>query len=319
VTTRAYMPPRSARRDVQGSLQGRTALVTGGGGFVGSHIVDALVPETGVVVFDSFARGDRERVPDAARVVEADVRDEDALASAVDGVDVVFHQAAIVSVAQSVEDPTTTHAVNVDGTLAVLEAARRADARVVFASSAAIYGEPTAVPVDEGHPKTPASPYGLEKLAGDHYCRLYADLYDLPTVALRYFNVYGPRQAGGDYAGAITAFAEQARSGGPLRVDGDGEQTRDFVHVADVVRANLLAATTDATGEAFNVGTGEATTIRRVAELVRDTVAPDAEVVHGDPREGDIRESVADIGTARERLGYEPTVSLEDGLADFLG
>lgn len=319
MTTRAYMPPRSARRDVQGSLQGRTALVTGGGGFVGSHIVDALVPETGVVVFDSFARGDRERVPDAARVVEADVRDEDALASAVDGVDVVFHQAAIVSVAQSVEDPTTTHAVNVDGTLAVLEAARRADARVVFASSAAIYGEPTAVPVDEGHPKTPASPYGLEKLAGDHYCRLYADLYDLPTVALRYFNVYGPRQAGGDYAGAITAFAEQARSGGPLRVDGDGEQTRDFVHVADVVRANLLAATTDATGEAFNVGTGEATTIRRVAELVRDTVAPDAEVVHGDPREGDIRESVADIGTARERLGYEPTVSLEDGLADFLG
>jgi len=319
VTTRAYMPPRSARRDVQGSLQGRTALVTGGGGFVGSHIVDALVPEADVVVFDSFARGDRERVPDAVRVVEADVRDEDALASAVDGVDVVFHQAAIVSVAQSVEDPTTTHAVNVDGTLAVLEAARRADARVVFASSAAIYGEPTAVPVDEGHPKTPASPYGLEKLAGDHYCRLYADLYDLPTVALRYFNVYGPRQAGGDYAGAITAFAEQARSGGPLRVDGDGEQTRDFVHVADVVRANLLAATTDATGEAFNVGTGEGTTIRRVAELVRDTVAPDAEVVHGDPREGDIRESVADIGTARERLGYEPTVSLEDGLADFLG
>ncbi|WP_049930630.1 NAD-dependent epimerase/dehydratase family protein [Halosimplex carlsbadense] len=313
------MPSRSAGRGVQGSLQGRTALVTGGGGFVGSHIVDALVPETDVVVLDSFVRGDRERVPDAARVVEADVRDEDALAAAVDGVDVVFHQAAIVSVAQSVEDPTTTHAVNADGTLAVLEAARRADARVVFASSAAIYGEPEAVPVDERHPKEPASPYGLEKLTGDHYCRLYADLYDLPTVALRYFNVYGPRQAGGDYAGAITAFAEQARAGGPLRVDGDGEQTRDFVDVADVVRANLLAATTDATGEAFNVGTGEATTIRRVAELVRDTVAPDAEVVHGDPREGDIRESVADIGKARERLGYEPTVSLEDGLADFLG
>ncbi|QPV62851.1 NAD-dependent epimerase/dehydratase family protein [Halosimplex litoreum] len=304
---------------MRGSLEGRTALVTGGGGFVGSHIVDALVPETDVVVLDSFVRGDRERVPDGVRVVEADVRDEDAVAAAVDGVDVVFHQAAIVSVAQSVEDPTTSHAVNVDGTLAVLEAARRADARVVFASSAAIYGEPESVPVDERHPKEPASPYGLEKLAGDHYCRLYADLYDLSTVALRYFNVYGPRQAGGDYAGAITAFAEQARAGGPLRVDGDGEQTRDFVDVADVVQANLLAATTDATGEAFNVGTGEATTIRRVAEIVRDTVAPDVEVVHGDPRSGDIRESVADVGKARDRLGYEPTVPLTEGLADLLG
>jgi len=319
VTTGEYMLPRSPPRGVHETLQGRSALVTGGGGFVGSHIVDALVPETEVTVFDSFVRGDRDRVPDGVAVVEADLRDEDALAAAVDGVDVVFHQAAIVSVAQSVEDPTTTHAVNLDGTLAVLEAARRADARVVFASSAAIYGEPETIPVDERHPKEPASPYGLEKLAGDHYCRQYADLYGLPTVALRYFNVYGPRQAGGDYAGAITAFAEQARAGGPLRVDGDGEQTRDFVNVADVVEANLLAATTDATGEAFNVGTGEATTIRRVAELVRDRLAPDAEVVHGDPRAGDIRESVADIGKARQLLGYEPTVPLAEGLAAYLG
>ncbi|WP_254279912.1 NAD-dependent epimerase/dehydratase family protein [Haloarcula marina] len=301
------------------SVAGQTVLVTGGAGFIGSHLVDALLPDNDVRILDSFVSGDRSRPPADATVVEGDVRDEAALARAMDGVDTVFHEAAIVSVAQSVADPTTSHAVNVDGTLSVLEAARRRDARVVFASSAAIYGAPESVPVSETAPKQPSSPYGLEKLSGDHYCRLYADLYDLPTVALRYFNVYGPRQSGGDYAGAITAFTEQARAGGPLTVQGDGGQTRDFVNVADVVQANLRAAATDATGEAFNVGTGARTTIRDVAETIRDRVAPDAEIATVDPRPGDIRDSVADIGKAREKLGYEPTVSLEAGLADYLG
>ncbi|MBX0322125.1 NAD-dependent epimerase/dehydratase family protein [Halomicroarcula sp. F13] len=301
------------------TVDGRTVLVTGGAGFVGSHLVDALRPANDVRVLDSFLTGDRSRVPDDVTLVEGDVRDDAALGRAMDGVDLVFHEAAVVSVAQSVADPTTSHAVNVDGTLSVLEAARRQDARVVFASSAAIYGAPESMPVTETAPKQPSSPYGLEKLSGDHYCRLYADLYDLPTVALRYFNVYGPRQSGGDYAGAITAFTEQARSGGPLTVQGDGQQTRDFVNVADVVQANLLAATTDATGEAFNVGTGTGTTIWTVAETIRDRVAPDAEITSVEPRRGDIRESVADVGKARERLGYEPTVALEDGLADYLG
>ncbi|WP_254273443.1 NAD-dependent epimerase/dehydratase family protein [Haloarcula marina] len=301
------------------SVAGQTVLVTGGAGFIGSHLVDALLPDNDVRILDSFVSGDRSRPPADATVVEGDVRDEAALARAMDGVDTVFHEAAIVSVAQSVADPTTSHAVNVDGTLSVLESARRRDARVVFASSAAIYGAPESVPVSETAPKQPSSPYGLEKLSGDHYCRLYADLYDLPTVALRYFNVYGPRQSGGDYAGAITAFTEQARAGGPLTVQGDGGQTRDFVNVADVVQANLRAAATDATGEAFNVGTGARTTIRDVAETIRDRVAPDAEIATVDPRPGDIRDSVADIGKAREKLGYEPTVSLEAGLADYLG
>jgi UDP-glucose 4-epimerase len=296
----------------------KTVLVTGGAGFIGSHIADALCPDNDVRIFDTFAGGDRANCPDEATVIEGDVRDEAAVEAAVDGVDIIFHEGAIVSVSQSVDDPTLSHAVNVDGTLTVLEAARREDARVVFASSAAVYGMPTSLPVSETAAKEPTSPYGLEKLAGDHYCRLYADLYGLPTVALRYFNVYGPRQSGGDYAGAITAFTGQARAGGPLKIHGDGTQTRDFVNVADVVQANLLAATTDATGEAFNVGTGAATTVTDIAETVRDQIAPSADIEHVAPRRGDIRDSVADIGKARERLGYEPTVSLDEGLERYL-
>lgn len=295
-----------------------TVLVTGGAGFIGSHIADALCPDNTVRILDTFGSGDPSNCPDEARIIEGDIRDETTLAAAMDGVDIVFHEGAIVSVSHSVDDPTTSHAVNVDGTLAVLEAARRENARVVFASSAAIYGMPTSLPVAETAPKEPTSPYGLEKLSGDHYCRLYADLYGVPTVALRYFNVYGLRQSGGDYAGAITAFTEQARAGGPLRVQGDGAQTRDFVNVADVVQANLLAATTDATGEAFNIGTGVATTITDVAETVRDQIAPSADIRHVDPRSGDIRDSVADIRKARELLDYEPAVSLSGGLQRHL-
>jgi len=300
------------------TVSDRTVLVTGGAGFIGSHIAEALCPDNEVLILDNFSTGVRANCPDDATVIEGDVRDEGVVADATEGVDIVFHEAAIVSVAQSVEEPTASHAVNVDGTLTVLEAARREDARVVFASSAAIYGAPDSLPVTETDPKQPTSPYGLEKLSGDHYCRLYADLYDLPTVALRYFNVYGPRQSGGDYAGAITAFAGQARDGGPLTVHGDGGQTRDFVNVTDVVQANLLAATTDATGQAFNVGTGTETTIRTVAETIRDHVDLTADVTHTDARAGDSRESVADISKVRERLGYEPSVSLSDGLETYL-
>jgi len=295
-----------------------TVLVTGGAGFVGSHIADAYCPDNEVRILDNFSSGKRANVPDDATVIEGDVRDEEAVAEATDGVDLVFHQAAIVSVARSVEDPTTSNAVNANGTLAILEAARRADARVVFASSAAIYGAPDALPVTETESKDPSSPYGLEKLTSDHYCRLYADLYDLPTVALRYFNIYGPRQSGGDYAGVIKAFTEQARDGGPLTVHGDGEQTRDFVNVADVVQANVLAAQTDETGEAFNVGTGSRTSVRELAELIRDEIDPVAEITHVDARDGDIRHSAADITKAREQLGFEPTIGLADGLHDYL-
>jgi len=234
------------------------------------------------------------------------------------GVDVVFHEAGLVSVPESVDRPIASHEANVDATLNVLEAARREDARVVTASSVGIYGNPVDVPIHESEPKQPTSPYGVDKLAIDHYTRLYHDLYDLETVALRYFNVYGPRQSGGEYSGVISTFLEQAQSGQPLTVDGDGEQTRDFVHVSDVVRANLAAATTDHVGRAYNVGTGESVTINELAELVRDVTESASSVTHTDPRAGDVEHSEADATRARRQLGFEPRVTLDEGLRDLV-
>ncbi|MFD1600112.1 NAD-dependent epimerase/dehydratase family protein [Halobellus rarus] len=292
-------------------MEARRVLITGGSGFIGGALVDAFRSETDVRVLDI----DPEKTPPGdVELIEGDVREREVVEEAIDGVDVVFHQAALVSVAASVDDPVESHTVNATGTLRVLEAARRHDARVVLASSAAVYGDPDSVPVSETDPLVPTSPYGLDKLASDHYARLYHDLYGLETVALRYFNVYGPGQTGGDYAGVIQVFLEQARNGDPITVHGDGGQTRDFVHVDDVVRANRLAAETDHVGAAYNVGTGTSTSITRLAERARDAVGSDSPVVHTEARDGDIRHSRADVSRARERLGYEPTVGLEAGL-----
>jgi UDP-glucose 4-epimerase len=291
-------------------MEHTNVLVTGGAGFIGGHIARTLADDNDVAVLDIRADAPSE----AVSLIEGDIRDEDTVEAAVADADVVFHEAAMVSVDESVAKPKASHDVNARGTLNVLEAARTNDARVVLASSAAVYGDPDETPVPETHPLEPTSPYGLDKLASDHYARLYHDLYGLETAALRYFNVYGPGQTGGDYAGVIEVFLEQARNGDPITVHGDGEQTRDFVHIDDVVQANLLAAETDAVGEAFNVGTGESVTIRRLAELLRDAVDSDSEIVHTDPREGDIRYSCADINNARDELGYEPAFELEAGL-----
>ncbi|ELY61127.1 NAD-dependent epimerase/dehydratase family protein [Natronolimnohabitans innermongolicus] len=293
---------------------GRTVLVTGGAGFIGSHLVDALVEDNAVRILDNFSSGTPDRVHPDATVFEGDIRDDATLSRAMDGVDLVFHEAALVSVQASVEEPKRSHSVNLEATLSLLECARREDARVVLASSAAIYGQPEYTPIDEGHPTEPSSPYGLEKLTIDRYARLYHELYGLETVALRYFNVYGPRQAGGDYSGVISIFLEQARNGEPITVNGDGTQTRDFVHISDVVQANLLAAQTESVGAAFNVGTGETVTIRELAETIRSVVGSDSEIVHRDPRPGDIEQSQAELSAIRSALGYEPTVTLADGL-----
>ena len=296
-------------------LTDRTVLVTGGAGFIGSHIAETLAPDNDVRVVDDLSTGKRENVPDQAAFVEGDVRDDDVLARAMAGVDLVFHEAALVSVVRSVERPALSHAINATATMRLLERAREEDARVVLASSSAIYGHPDEVPIPESASTAPTSPYGVDKLAVDHYARVYADLYDLPVVALRYFNTYGPRQTAGDYSGVISTFLEQARADEPMTVEGDGEQTRDFVHVSDVVQANLLAATTDHVGEAFNVGTGSSVTIRELAERIRTVTDSSSEIVHVEPRQGDIRHSRADVGKAREKLGFEPTVSLTDGLS----
>ena len=299
--------------------RGRTALVTGGAGFIGSHLAEALVPDNDVRVLDDLSTGDPSRVPDGARLIRGDVRDRGVLARAMADVDLVFHQAAMVSVERSVEVPTESQGINAAATLDLLEVARNVGARVVIASSAAIYGHPGSVPVDETEPKEPASPYGVDKLAADHYARLYDDLYGLPTVALRYFNVYGPGHSGGSYSGVIDVFTEQARAGRPITVHGDGGQTRDFVHVSDVVEANLLAATTDHVGEAFNVGTGRSVTIRELAELVRAATGSDSEIVHTDPRAGDVERSRADVSKARDRLGFSPSTDVEDGIRTLVG
>ncbi|WP_338729827.1 NAD-dependent epimerase/dehydratase family protein [Haladaptatus sp. DJG-WS-42] len=292
----------------------QTVLVTGGAGFIGSHLVDALVPENTVRVFDDFSTGTRANLPTGITVIEGDVCDSAALTAAMAGVDLVFHEAGFVSVKGSVEAPYFSNLVNANATVAVLEAARENDARVVTASSAAIYGAPETVPISEDAPTAPDSPYGIDKLAGDHYARAYNRLYGLDTVALRYFNVYGPRQTAGDYSGVISTFVDRATNGTPLTVHGDGSQTRDFVHVDDVVQANLLAATTDHTGEAFNVGTGRALSILDLATLIREVTGLRAEIQFTEPRTGDIQHSCADISRARDRLGFDPHVSLEDGL-----
>ncbi len=297
---------------------GKTILVTGGAGFIGSHIVDAVVDRNDVRVLDSLSTGSHSNLNPDARLIEGDIRDQETLDAAMEGVDIVFHKAAMVSVPASVEQPQTCHDVNGTATLNLLEAARANDSRVVFASSAAIYGHPDEVPISEEAPKRPASPYGLEKLTGDYYTRIYADRYGLETVPLRYFNVYGPRQTGGQYSGVISTFLEQARAGKPITVEGDGEQTRDFVHIDDVVQANLRAATTEATGTSYNIGTGSNISIRELAETVQAVTGTDSEIVHTDPRPGDIERSEADITKSREQLGYRPTVTLEDGLSQLV-
>ena len=298
-------------------ISDRTVLVTGGAGFIGSHLVEALAPHNEVRVLDDFSTGDRAYLPDDVTVFEGDVGDPMVLQRAARGVDVIFHHAAMVSVEQSVDVPRQSNRTNLEAGLLVLEQARQEDARVVVASSAAVYGHPDELPVPETASTNPTSPYGVQKLALDQYARLYADLYDLPTVALRYFNVYGPRQRG-PYSGVISTFLEQARAGEPITIEGDGEQTRDFVHVDDVVRANLRAAATPNVGEAYNIGTGERTSIRNLAETIRDATDSSSAIVHRDPRPGDIRHSGADVSKATRDLGFEARVGLESGIRSLV-
>ena len=291
----------------------RTVLVTGGAGFVGSRLAEALAAHNDVRVLDNFSTGSRANVPPNVDLVEGNVRDGATVDAAMEGVDVVYHQAGLVSVPESLETPVVSSGINVGGTVQILEAARRHDARVVLASSAAIYGDADVQPIPEDAAMDPLSPYGADKLAADNYARVFADAYDLPVVSLRYFNVYGCGQ-NPEYSGVIDAFLSRALEDEPLVVHGDGEQTRDFVHIDDVVRANLAAGTTDETGVAYNVGSGRSVTIRDLAEIVTDLVDSESPIEHGPARPGDVRHSEADIDRARRHLGYEPSVPLREGL-----
>ena len=298
------------------------ALVTGGAGFIGSHLVDALVQQGArVTVIDNLTTGMKTNLQDAGPGLvfhEGDIRDRNLLQKAMRSVEVVFHQAAVVSVPLSVEQPLASAAVNEIGTLEVLEAARQAGCRrVVLASSSAIYGDDPELPKRETMAFCPLSPYALQKMTGEYYAGLYHRLYGLETASLRYFNVFGPRQdPSSPYSGVISIFMDRAGAGRAPVIYGDGEQTRDFIYVQDVVAANLRAATAaGATGKAFNIGTGNTITVnhlwRHVAELAGIALTPD----HADAREGDIRHSVADIEAASQDLGFAPNVSFEEGLA----
>jgi UDP-glucose 4-epimerase len=293
-------------------------LVTGGAGFIGSHLVDALQARGDEVrVLDDLSTGCRENLPEGVRLEVGSVADPDAVAAAVEGCELVFHLAAVASVQRTVEAPLDTHAVNLGGTLNVLEAARAAGVRrVVFAGSAAVYGDNPALPLRESEKPRPLSPYAIEKLGSEQYMRVWSQLYGLETVTLRFFNVFGPRQdPSSPYSGVISIFLDRLRAGRPVTFYGDGGQTRDFVYVADVVQANLLAASVPAAdGGVFNVARGQETTIRKLHDTLRALVGRDLEPVLAAPRPGDIRRSLADIGRAREVLGFEPAHSVESGL-----
>lgn len=297
-----------------GPLLDSTVLVTGGAGFIGSHLVDALTSVADVRVLDDCSSGRATAVHDDATLAVGDITDRETLAAAVDGVDHVFHLAAVSTVPDAMADPTRTLDVNVRATGELLELAAEANARVVFASSAAVYGDPASTPIAETHPKAPREPYGVSKLAGDQFVQGYDDWFDVDAVALRLFNVYGPGQVNG----VVPAFLDRVRRGDSLVVHGDGTQTRDFVHVDDVVRAMVVAARTDATGEAYNVGTGDATSIRALADIVHDAAHRDVEVVHDDPRPADIPESQADTAKTRRKLGFEARTTLDDGIESLV-
>ncbi|AGN02218.1 nucleoside-diphosphate-sugar epimerase [Salinarchaeum sp. Harcht-Bsk1] len=287
-----------------------SVLVTGGGGFIGSHLVDALARHNDVRVLDRFDAGSEAGLPETVTTIEGDVRDRELLSEVVTDVDVIVHLAAQVSVEDSLDDPQRSSETNVAATLDVLELARREDARVVLASSAAIYGDPASIPIHETDPKRPESPYGVDKLAADNYARVYDARFDVPVVVLRYFNVYGADAN----AGVIRAFMERVDAGESLVIHGDGEQTRDFVHVDDVVRATIAAATTPHTGRAYNVGTGERVSIAELAHRVVDAVDDDLPIEYAPPRDGDVDHSLAAIDRARSWLGFEPRVDLETGI-----
>jgi len=299
------------------------ALVTGGAGFIGSSLVRALLARGDVVrVIDNFSSGKRENLADVVdriELVEADILDERALGRAIEGAEVVFHEAAIPSVPKSMLEPVENHAANATGTLRVLEAARRAHVRrVVYAASSAAYGDEPTLPKIESMTPAPISPYGGSKLAGELYMHVYARAYGLETVSLRYFNVFGPRQdPQSEYAAVIPKFITAALAGRQPRIFGDGTQSRDFCHIDNVIEANFKAASADGrqvSGGVFNVGCGQATTLNQVVALLGEALGRKLEAVHEAERAGDIKHSHADISAARARLGYAAQVSFAEGL-----
>jgi nucleoside-diphosphate-sugar epimerase len=300
-------------------------LITGGAGFIGSHIAEALLDQgESVCVFDNLATGreaNLKALKGRAQFVGGDLRDFESVKAVAKGVEVIFHQGALASVPRSIADPVASLETNINGTQNVLLAARDAGVRrVVYASSSSVYGDTPTLPKREDMPTNPLSPYAVQKLTGELLCGVFTRIYGLETVALRYFNVFGPRQdPTSEYAAVIPRFLRAILESKRPIVFGDGKQTRDFTYIANVVKANLLAATSPhAVGRVMNIGCGEQISLNTVLRLAGEIMHTSIDADYREPRIGDIRDSLADISLAQQLLGYKPAVSFPEGLAQTL-
>jgi len=300
--------------------------VTGGAGFIGRHLVHRLLARGySVVVLDNFRSGRIENISEYLKdenfkLVKGDVCDRKVVRNAMEEADAVVHLAALIDVEESVNNPIETHHVNVDGTLNVLnEAVRSGVKKFLFASSTAVYGEGNPLPLKEDYPLKPISPYAASKAAAEHYCNVFHRSYGLPTIILRYFNVYGVRRNPDSYSGVITVFLNNALAGKPLVIFGDGEQTRDFIHVEDVVKATMLALeSSNIIGETLNVCTGKPITIIGLAQTIKEITGENLHIIHGKPRIGDIRNNYGDPAKAYEKIGFKAEISLREGLTRII-
>lgn len=291
-------------------------LVTGGAGFIGSHLVDKLIQQNHqVIVIDNLSTGKKEYLNPKAKFHKLDISDLNKIKPVFKGIDYVFHLAAQPRIQPSIKDPVTSHRNNVIGTLNVLVAAKENKVnKVIYSASSSAYGDQQQLPLKENMRSHPKTPYSVFKWVGERYCKLFSELYNLPTVCLRYFNVYGPRQSNeGAYATVIGIFLKQANNNQPLTIVGDGEQTRDFSNIKDVVQANLLAMKADKTGngEVINIGTGKNYSINQIAAMISNNT------VNIPSRPGEIQDTLAEITKAKQLLGWEPTVSLEQGIEEL--
>ena len=300
-------------------MKNKKVVVTGGLGFIGSHLIDRLNENNNVVIVDNQSSGNIKNIKDFDFTkIDTNLGDitQMNLENIFEGADYVFHMAAMTSVTQSIVDPIGCNEINITGTLKVLEAARKCGVKkLVFSSSSAVYGETESLPISEKIPINPLSPYAVAKATGELYCNVYSEIYGLPTVALRYFNVFGPKQdPESDYAPVIPIFVDKLLKNETPVIYGDGEQTRDFVHVKQVVKANILSAESKETG-VFNIGLGKSTSINQLFEIVKNTIGKDIEPKYEDARAGEIKHSFADISKARS-IGYVPKSDFVDDFSD---
>jgi len=295
-------------------------LITGGCGFIGSNLAEELSRDHDVVILDNLSTGKFDNIKDLnVEFVKGDILDLNLLRRLARNVDCISHQAAVVSVPESIRNPVHAEEVNAKGTLNVLISARDSGIeRVVNASSCAVYGNVDILPIREDFPPNPKSPYALTKLTAEYYCNVFSEIFGLKTISLRYFNVYGPKQnLDSEYAAVIPKFIRRIANGEPPVIYGDGEQTRDFVYVKDVVRANIIALKSRECGT-FNVATGNRVSINRLASMIAEIMGVNSKFIYGRPREGDIRHSQGDITKIKKILGFEPIYSMEEGLRETI-